>query len=72
MKDMLRGVCDICGKPDELHVCVKCGKRVCKEHYHNGLCSDCYKEEKPLHGRNELVIPDSAKPTTVTPGVVKK
>ena len=70
---MLKGICDICGKPGELLTCAKCGKRVCKEHYRDGLCTECSKGEgMPRGGGGQLVVPQSEKPTTVTPGDIKK
>jgi len=74
---MLKGLCDICGKPAELFVCRKCGRRVCAEHYdkESGLCSICKsavpkgRGQKPLpHGQ---LVP-AEKPTTVSPGDAKK
>lgn len=28
-------------KPEGLDVCNECGKWVCEEHYHRGICMDC-------------------------------
>ncbi|MFC2175072.1 hypothetical protein ACFLQ2_04390 [archaeon] len=67
----LTGTCDVCGKPCDLNTCTKCGKRVCKEHYADGLCSECGKTGAK-GGGGEFTIPDSAKPTTVTPGDTRK
>ena len=70
---MLKGLCDICGKPAELFVCKGCGRRVCAEHYDkkSGFCSICLGSlPKPLAGGQQLV--PAEKPTIVTPGDVKK
>ncbi|MCK4326963.1 MAG: hypothetical protein KAW41_00630 [Candidatus Diapherotrites archaeon] len=70
---MPTGKCDICGNTGEVRVCWKCGKKVCMDHFspQDGLCSNC-KGAKPMGGGGELTIPDSAKPTTVKPGDVRK
>ena len=71
----LKSLCDICTKPCEPSICWKCGKKVCKEHYDHGsgLCEMCKKgHRKQLGGGQQLVIPESEKPTTVNPGDVKK
>ncbi len=69
---MLKGICDICGKPSELKTCLKCGKRVCDNHFNNGFCTQCKQNNSMPINTTDLIIPDSAKPTTVKPGDVKK
>lgn len=69
---MLKGLCDICGKPAELFVCRRCGRRVCAEHYDkdSGLCTICKGSlPKPLP-RGQLVPAEN--PTTVSPKDVRK
>ncbi len=38
---MKKALCMICRKNTAIASCSLCGTLVCKEHYHNGLCSDC-------------------------------
>ncbi|MCD6414125.1 MAG: hypothetical protein J7L23_00660 [Candidatus Diapherotrites archaeon] len=70
----IAGTCDICGKPAKhLYTCSKCGRHVCAEHYTaEGLCTICASKKKPTSGpASELIIPESAKPTTVSPKDIK-
>lgn len=71
---MLKALCDICGKPCEPNVCWRCGRKVCKEHFDfcGGVCSECLKGGKKAKGKGEFVVPDSERPTTVTPGDIRK
>jgi len=67
----MTSLCDICGRPAE-NTCTNCGKRVCARHYdaENGVCTQC---SKPQGGkRGEFAIPDAARPTRITPRMVKK
>ena len=73
----VKGLCHICGKPANLRTCWKCGKIVCEKCFDEptGLCKKCMKKkkpEKPKKEPSELNIPESAKPTTVSPGDVRK
>ena len=37
------GLCDVCGAAGALFTCTLCGKRVCSQHFHAGVCSECRK-----------------------------
>jgi|ETN01SMinimDraft_4_1059930.scaffolds.fasta_scaffold123516_2 hypothetical protein len=41
LKLMKKTPCLICQKATAINNCNMCGTPVCKEHYINGLCSDC-------------------------------
>ena len=69
---MARGLCEICGKPAELSICKKCGRKVCAEHYNkeSGLCTICDNKHHEIAPHGQFVVPE--KPTTVNPGDVLK
>ena len=50
--------CDICGDPGADHVCDRCGKVVCDDHYDEdlGYCTACAAEVRG--GRDRERVPD--------------